>query len=376
MNSKLLSISASAFLLIVALTSATIVRGQSPEVRRSFDFREGAQNWQPQFLGYTQYNKDIYELLAEIRALPPELGASGTGFYLRGHNRCDCLGMFLKGRLGPADGVVAGQRYRVGYTVTLASNAQSGCVGAGGAPGEAVGLMLGASQIEPVTFAGRSDEVRLNVESAVVSPAGNIANGLPCSSSSTPYVSLRRTHQHTSEVTANAGGELWMYVGTHSAFEGLTALYYQQIEVLLTPVGTPAPDPVNPPALITDETTGAAIALNALTFTRDPFHFITRGFHGGDERTRVMLFARHAELAQGESADAVTVLAEDERRGVTFQMPVEHVGRVPNLDWLTQIVVRLPSEMTGARDVRVSFNLRGAASNKADIKLASPAGSP
>lgn len=372
MNSRPISVTAAGFSIILALTFSIAAQAQSPEIRRSYDFRQGALNWQADFVGYTNFNKNIYELLAEIRTLPPELGISGTGFYLQGHNRCDCLGMFLKRRLDSTDGVVAGQRYRVSYNVTLASNAQTGCGGIGGPPGEAVNLMFGGAQIEPVTFTGLHDTRRLNVESTVASVGGNIANGQPCNPSSRPYISIQRSGQHTSEVTANAAGELWMFVGTRSGFEGFTALYYQRIDAVLTPVGTPEPNPINPPVLITEENTSNVLALDALTFVRDPFPFFTKKFFlSFDDRTRVLLFARHAALAPGESLSAMTILAEDER-GIVFQLPVEYVAQVPNFDWLTQIVVRLPNELQGANGVHLSFNLRGAQSNKAGVKLVAP----
>ena len=376
MNFKV-RITVSAFILALALSSPFNVPrhshaapAQSPQITRSFDFRDGTIGWQPDFVGYTQFNQDIYELTAELRALPPELGVSGTGFYLYAQNRCDCLVMFLKRRLGTDDGVVAGQRYRASFTVRLASNAQTGCFGVGGPPGEAVRLYVGGSQIEPITFTGTHDTRRLNVESTVATLAGNIANGQPCNPSSTPYISIERTQQHTSEVTADNAGNLWLFVGTGSGFEGATGLYYQRIDVVLTPLGTPEPNPVNPPTLLTEENTQNAAAVNAQTFTRDPFPFYTRGFFSDDERTYLMFFATNTDLMAGESTSTVTILAEDEL-GLKFQMPVESVRRVPNVDGLTQIVVRIPNELIGARNVGVSFNLRGASSNKAAIKVIS-----
>lgn len=208
-NLTAILISAAFSLVLISITA----QAQTSEIRRSYDFRQGALNWQADFVGYTNFNQDIYEMVADVRPLPTELGISGTGFYFQAHNRCDCLDMFLKRRLDAADGIVAGQRYRVSYTVTLASNAQNGCVGAGGAPGESVRLYFGGSQVEPVTFTGPHDTRRLNVESTVGSEAGNIANGRPCANPK-PFVSIQRTHQHTAEITANAAGELWMYVGT------------------------------------------------------------------------------------------------------------------------------------------------------------------
>jgi hypothetical protein len=367
MKAKILIKLMSGFSFILVLLSSVTAQAQSPEIRRSFDFRNGALAWQPIFVGYTQFNQDIYEMLAEIRSLPPELGVSGTGFYIQGHNRCDCLGMYLKRRLSVLDGVVPGQRYRLSYTVMLASNAQTGCIGPG-SPGESVRLLFGGSQIEPITFAGPYDTRRLNVESTVASLDGDIANGLPCNLNSKPYVSIQRSHTHTTDVTADSAGDLWMFVGTRSGFEGFTTLYYQQIDVVLTPLGTPQTNPPNPPILITEEGTQNAAVLNALPLTRDPFPSYTRSVLSDDDRTNLMLFAANAQLNDGESVSTVTVLAEDEW-GIKFQLPVESVRRVQNFDWLMQIVVRLPNEIMGARDVGISFNLRGASSNKANIKL-------
>lgn len=100
----------------------------------------------------------------------------------------------------------------------------------------------------------------------------------------------------------------------------------------------------------------------------DPFPFFTTGFFSGDARTYLMFFATNTELMAGESTSTVTVLAEDEW-GLKFQMPVDSVRRVPKAEGLTQIVVRMPHELVGARDVGVSFNLRGASSNKAAFNL-------
>jgi hypothetical protein len=75
---------------------------------------------------------------------------------------------------------------------------------------------------------------------------GNIANGLSpeeIDMANPPYVSLVRQHEHPHTVTASPDGELWLLVGTDSGFMGLTGIYYQSIDVTLTPVrghaGTP-----------------------------------------------------------------------------------------------------------------------------------------
>ncbi len=70
----------------------------------------------------------------------------------------------------------------------------------------------------------------------------------------------------------------------------------------------------------------------------------------------------------GEDASAVTVRAESSQ-GRSYSLPIEYVGRVPNLDWMAQVTVRLPDELAGAGDVWVSISLRGATSNRALVSI-------
>ncbi len=221
-------------------------------VTKSFDFRLGAQGWTAGFADYpVGITPDAgYELDSGIRPLPSELGDGGTGFLLSGHNRSDDLFMYLTRRLGPEDGVVPGQSYRVGFDLTFASDAPTGCVGIGGSPGESVYLKAGAAPVEPAAVArddggeGAEPYYRLNVDQgsqsqggAAASGVGTIDNGLACEEvhADPPFVSLERAHEHDALVTADADGQLWLVVGTDSGVEGLTTLYYQNVTATLTP---------------------------------------------------------------------------------------------------------------------------------------------
>jgi hypothetical protein len=361
----------SAALLVMAACVAA--RAQSAPTRISFDFRNGAQGWLAGFADYPPaYNQnDLYQLRAEMRSLPPELGVAGTGFYIQGSNHSDDLFMFLKRRLGPADGITPGQKYQLRFTIHFASNAQSMCPGVGGAPGESVYLKAGGSAIEPLAVGGsfgllmNVDKGNQSVGGPAASVTGNIANGLPCQPASRPYVTIVRDHLHTFEVTASESGELWLLVGTDSGFEALTALYYQRIDVQLVPInGSSGPAPV----LLTDNNTERAVALDSVTLMREPFPTAARHNLGSDKHTRILLFARNIELLSGEDASTLTVQAED-AQGRVYTLPVEYVGKVPSFDWLTQIVVKLPDEVNGADRVLVSVSLRGAVSNKASISI-------
>jgi hypothetical protein len=212
-----------------------------------FDFRDGAQGWEAGFAEYASEMEDMM-LEAGIRSLPFELEIEGTSYYLEGMNHSDDLFMFLKRRLGTDDGVVAGQEYRIKFTIVFASNAPSGAAGIGGSPGESVFLKAGASTVEPEVYLDSATNYYLiNVDKGsgnsdsgkAASVIGNIANGLYADEidiENPPYVSLKRQPKHEYTATASPDGELWLLVGTDSGFEGLTGIYYQSIAVTLNPV--------------------------------------------------------------------------------------------------------------------------------------------
>jgi len=233
-----------AFFIAVFTAAQAAVVAQAIEL--DYNFHRGTLGWTADFADYPPNIGTGYELDARLRFMPRKLTRlPRQGFYIQGHNRSADLFMFLKRRLKIEDGIAAGQTYRVEYAITLASNAATGCVGIGGAPGESVYLKAGASSIEPLAVLQSNGYLTMNVDKGnqsqggtAASVAGNIANGIPCEQALTyfSFALIQRIHQHTTNVTANANGELWLLVGTDAGFEGLTSLYYQSIRVRLIPV--------------------------------------------------------------------------------------------------------------------------------------------
>lgn len=128
------------------------------------------------------------------------------------------------------------------------------------------------------------------------------------------------------------------------------------------------PNPTIAPTLLTEENTNRAIALDSVTFLRDPFPLTTANNFSLDQRTRITLFAVGLELTSGEDPSVVTAQAEDVAHR-TYPLTVESIGKVPILGWLTQVSIRLPDGLGGAGDVLVSVALRGAVSNKVLIGI-------
>lgn len=110
-----------------------------------------------------------------------------------------------------------------------------------------------------------------------------------------------------------------------------------------------------------------AIALDSVTGRGEPFPRVATNNFSTDQRTRLMLFTRYLDFAPGETQSAVTARAEDSQL-ITYELPVEFVGKVPGYEWLTQVNVKLPSNITPG-DVTVRIYLRGIVSNSARIRV-------
>jgi hypothetical protein len=118
------------------------------------------------------------------------------------------------------------------------------------------------------------------------------------------------------------------------------------------------------PILLTEANTNRAVVLDSVTFMRDPFPLTTINNFSLDLRTRVTLFAIRMDVLPGEDISVVTAQVEDTAHKI-YPLKVEYVGKVPEFDWLTQVVIRLPDDLLNAGDVLVSVSLRDKVSNKA-----------
>jgi len=123
-----------------------------------------------------------------------------------------------------------------------------------------------------------------------------------------------------------------------------------------------------PPTLITLENSARAASVDSVTRVRDPLPVVTHNNFSIDHRTRLTLFATNMDLLPGETVSAVTATARDSRSR-NYSLKVEFLGKVPALDWLSQLIVRLPDELAQAGDVSVSVSLHGQTSNEVLVNI-------
>ncbi|MGV3761168.1 hypothetical protein [Parapedobacter sp.] len=196
------------------------------------DFSAGKDGWQAGFSEYSGENAEIYELEEGLAPLPAPLDGGVSAYRVSGMNRSDDLFMYLTKRV---QGLKPGVRYHGRFTVRLASNAPTGGVGAGGAPGESVGIGVGLTADKPVSTPDEQHFYRMNIgkiqqcctDGTDMVVIGDVANG----TTDDIYTPIERTGGFSAETDHQ--GVLWLVVGTDSGFEGRTTLYYTSIEVVL-----------------------------------------------------------------------------------------------------------------------------------------------
>jgi beta-glucanase (GH16 family) len=126
--------------------------------------------------------------------------------------------------------------------------------------------------------------------------------------------------------------------------------------------------PSNVPVLFTDEGSNRALALDSVTFKRDPFSLDDPNNFSLDHHTRLMLLAANLDLQPGDGPAIVAAQADD-GKGNTYPLTVEWVGRLPNFDWITAIVARLPDALPNTNQALISVMAHNQTSNQVLVSI-------
>jgi hypothetical protein len=208
--------------------------GGAIEETAEFDFTRGSAGWTGGSSDYSVATEPV-DVAVELRsASSPH---RGMALYMAGTNRSDDLFVYAKRRVS---GLAPYTRYRVGFSIRFLTNVGSQCAGAGGPPGEAVTVKMGASRQEPLTLQQGSDFV-LNVDKGNQAASGSeaaalghlAAAGLGCSRASFVEKSLHRPDALS--VRTGGRGSAWLMIGLDSGFEGFSQAYIRSATFDFTP---------------------------------------------------------------------------------------------------------------------------------------------
>jgi hypothetical protein len=205
----------------------------------SYLFKDLDEGWKGDFADYPEGDSVNYELFFKHDTLPENLNANATikGLHISGNNGSDDLFMFVKKKI---IGLRPNTSYVLLFNVKFASNAPTGAVGVGGAPGESVIVKAGATLVEPKKEL-QAGMYHMNIDKGNQSEEGadmiNIGH-VGVASTTTAYTIVTRNNNSSNGflITTDSSGEVWLVVGTDSGFEGSTTLYYTQVDVLFNQV--------------------------------------------------------------------------------------------------------------------------------------------
>jgi hypothetical protein len=224
-------------LFILAIAPFFALKADLPQTI-DYDFSKDHQGWIADFADYPINQETFYELSWGWENLPVDTDAPYTkGLFLSGNNHSDDLFMFLKRQIV---GLEPNTLYTLTCEATLESNIPVGTLGIGGSPGESVYVKIGASTQEPQKIANNGFYF-LNVDKGNQSQGG--ANALLVGNLANPevdpenpqYLPLVFIPQTPLQVQSDNQGQLWIFLGTDSGYEGSTKFYLVNFKLVTEP---------------------------------------------------------------------------------------------------------------------------------------------
>lgn len=221
-------------------SSTAVLAPGNDIVNLELDFSSDQNGWNSGFADYPVGEDLTYELTSSFAQLPVPLQTT-SGFNVSGKNLSDDLFMFIKKKFS---GFAADSQYQIQFEVTIASNAPTGCIGAGGAPGEAVTIKAGSATIEPLALDDGNGFYVMNIDKGIQSNGGSnaikigdFANSKDCADKDFTYEfkTLNNNALSYSALT-DSSGSLWFILATDSGFESTTSIYFMSGKIKATKI--------------------------------------------------------------------------------------------------------------------------------------------
>lgn len=202
-------------------------------------FSKDKNGWIGGFSDYPLKDKVRYKLRFSLKSLPKEINNKQKGLYLSGYNGSDDLFMFVKKKLDTNDRLKPNTTYSVTFDFDIATNAGDK-IGVGGSPGDSVFVKIGATNTEPIPVLDKTGFYLMNIDKGNQKGEGKDAfmiGDLAKTTIDKKYeLKPFNNKQRPFIVETDKKGELWLFIGTDSAFEGVTSIYYPRIKVTLKEV--------------------------------------------------------------------------------------------------------------------------------------------
>lgn len=190
-----------------------------------YNFATNDNGWTGDFADYPVGEETFYELSFTHDTLPAPLDKSKKALKINGNNHSDDLFMFTKKKLS---GLAPNTEYTVDFEFELASNLPTNSVGVGGGPGTATYVKAGASATEPKKVE-EDDFYEFSLEKGNQAQSGKdgiVLGTLGITGDDFTYKLIERNNEdQTFKAKTDGEGNLWVYLGVDSGFEGVHTFY-------------------------------------------------------------------------------------------------------------------------------------------------------
>lgn len=195
------------------------------------------QHWKWGFTAYPAERETNFAPEYSYTLTPEETGIKKPSIRVSGRNQGNGMFMYLYRKI---EGLEPETTYQLSYLAEFASNTPRNSIGTGGSPGASVYLKAGAVAQNPYNIQKKAENglYRLTAYDKGRQPElvndmislGNIGTGL----SEFKYSMIKRSGSNQQTVTTGKNGELWLVIGTESAYEGVTTLFYTSVKIKAT----------------------------------------------------------------------------------------------------------------------------------------------
>ena len=218
--------------MMAGCTSAAAVSDSPSSVK--FDFEKDDAGFTPIYADYpySEGVEEFYEFQHDYGKVP--IDGAGNGIFISGNNHSDDLFM---GYVKALEGFAPARTYHFTASFKLATDVEGGMIGVGGSPGGSVAVKCGVAQTEPAALpveSGGITYVRLNIDAGRQSNSGRdmvVVGNMAKTESSRPGEYEFKEFTAEFDTAANVLGEVYLVIGTDSAFEATTSYYLDDISV-------------------------------------------------------------------------------------------------------------------------------------------------
>lgn len=220
--------------LLIALPACLDTSAPRQTITLDFDMTVVGENWVAEAADFDVGREADVQLVGELRSLPAPLDPARLGIYLAGTNLSDDLFIFTKKLFA---GLAPNETYTVSMAVEIASDIHADCnVGTG----PLVWIKAGAMGTEPravqsagrwITNFDRGDQD----QRGEFTQLGDIRNTIAgCPASGTWGIKGTVLQPQTHQLTTDAEGNFWIWLGTESGFESRHELFFDGFRLQLT----------------------------------------------------------------------------------------------------------------------------------------------